>query len=243
MLYGEQIIWFYRESWFWNELDSSRLCWTENYTTEEEKGKLRINPYLNILVDYCLGYVCKTTDYGKKGHFRSCDIMEIQRPESRLAGEADQGPDLECRSLWMWKMDIELERRNESSSCGYGVGFLEWAGETEWPTNGWDKSLVYQRKKGFWKWLRRGNWPSMSIGKGEAIAWSWRQLRERSVRRDEETDGDLNGWTTSEVAEIGWRTQEDWRIRVTPTALLRHAKMRWDAKRIEQVLFDNGKLD
>ena len=39
----------------------------------------------------------------------------------------------------------------------------------------------------------------MIIGKGEVIAWSWRQLRERSVRREEEADGD--GWTTSEVGE------------------------------------------
>ena len=41
------------------------------------------------------------------------------------------------------------------------------------------------------------------IRKGEAIAWSWRQ---------EEADGDLNGWTTSEVGEMGWRTQEDWQL-------------------------------
>ena len=29
------------------------------------------------------------------------------------------------------------------------------------------------------------------------------------MRREEEGEGDLNGWTTSEVVEMGWRTQED----------------------------------
>ena len=39
----------------------------------------------------------------------------------------------------------------------------------------------------------------MSIGKGEVIAWSLRQQRERSVRREEAVEGDLNGWRTQEA--------------------------------------------
>ena len=68
----------------------------------------------------------------------------------------------------------------------------------------------------------------MIIGKGDVIAWSWRQLRRRSLC-EEDADGVLNGWATSEVGKMGWKMQEHWQFREPPTALLglRHAEMRY----------------
>ena len=47
----------------------------------------------------------------------------------------------------------------------------------------------------------------VKLSMGTVIAWSLRQLRDKSVRRVGEVEGDLNGWTTSEAGQTGWRMQ------------------------------------